>query len=109
MRSDFIFRARAKRALIARRTTVASIARGTTTASTAREGTTAAAKGPHARSSAITAASDLLAAGAELGDDGREPQLVDAAHAARADADRDPALFVLEPEPLVLEVHLEAP
>src|SRR5690349_20777564 len=51
---------------------------------------------------------DLLAAGAELRDDGSEPELVDAAHAARADADRDPALLVFEPEALVLEVDLEA-
>src|ERR1051326_3949768 len=51
---------------------------------------------------------DLLAAGAEVRDDRSQSELVDQAHAARADADRDPALLVFEPEALVLEVDLEA-
>ncbi len=53
--------------------------------------------------------SDLLAAGAQLGDHRGQPELVDPPHPARADAQRDPALLVLEPEPLVAQVDLEPP
>ena len=52
--------------------------------------------------------SDLLAACAQLCDHGGQSELVDPAHAARGDLQRDPALLVFDPEPLVLEVDLEA-
>jgi len=51
----------------------------------------------------------LLATGAKLGEHGRETELVDATHPARGHPKGDPALLILEPEPLVHEVDLEAP
>src|SRR6185503_603148 len=50
--------------------------------------------------------SDLLAAGAQLGDHRGQPELVDAAHAARRQLERDPALLILEPESLDPDVDL---
>src|SRR5690606_4946063 len=58
---------------------------------------------------AETLRSDLLAASAHLGEHRGQTELVDAPHPAGRHAERDPALLVLEPEPLVQEVDLEAP
>src|SRR5579862_4804628 len=51
---------------------------------------------------------ELLALGAQLGDDLVDALLLHRAHAGRAQAQRDPALLGLEPETLSVQIRQEA-
>src|ERR1700680_905903 len=53
--------------------------------------------------------SDLLAAGAQLGEYGFQPLLLDRAHAVGGHAQRNPALLGLEPETLCMQIRQETP